>query len=89
VLKVQNGLLDLREIDLTNDSYLIKGNFGFVYGKFIDKLEEVDTYFETPSFWDNQEVGNKKVAPYGIATYTLKILTNKGQIPLSILLTEV
>ncbi len=89
VLPVPEGVLNLKNVNLENDIYQIKGNFGFVYGKFLQLSESTNTYFQTPLFWSSQVWNNKTIHPFGYATYSLKILANKNQFPLKIIFNEV
>ena len=79
----EKGVLDLREWDFEKDGAInLNGEWEMYWEKlltpedFIRKTNSVDTYIESPSCWNGQEINNKKLSGNGYATFRLVIFFN-------------
>ncbi|BDQ12863.1 ATP-binding protein [Sediminibacterium sp. TEGAF015] len=89
---IQNGVLDLRKVDIKNKPVALNGNWGFYWNELLQPNEiknapEYFTYF--PERWDTKVLNGQKLSVKGFATYTLKVLLDPNkQKDLSIVLPD-
>ncbi len=80
-----NGILDLQRYDFEARGPLtLAGDWSFYWGIVVssENFNNVigsppDLFVKVPSYWDNLDKINPGITPRGVATYSLKILTNK------------
>ena len=80
-----NGILDLQGYDFESRGPLtLAGEWGFYWDIVVspENFNNVisrppDLFVEVPSYWDNLDEIDPRITPRGVATYSLKILTNK------------
>lgn len=77
----ENGVVDLREIELEDSIVRLDGQWEFYWNQLIAPgQEEAKTskdYIEVPSSW-NKYIGNEKKSGYGYATYILQFITSEN-----------
>lgn len=89
---IQNGVLDLRKVDIKKKPVALNGNWGFYWNELLQPNEiknapEYFTYF--PERWDTKVLNGQKLSAKGFATYTLKVLLDPNkQKDLSIVLPD-
>jgi hypothetical protein len=73
--EVKTGRLDLRQIG-DNEIVALDGSWEFYWKQLFrpSQITEPLYYFEFPSLWNDQIVGNDTLDRFGFATYRLKIL---------------
>ena len=74
----QQGILDLRQVDLTDKVLALDGEWGFFWKQMVSPQNlgaaGSPVYVPCPSFWTNLQVNGQKLPAQGYATYTLTIL---------------
>ncbi len=89
---IQNGVLDLRKVDIKKKPVALNGNWGFYWNELLQPNEiknapEYFTYF--PERWDTKVLNGQRLSARGFATYTLKVLLDPNkQKDLSIVLPD-
>src|SRR5687768_13212307 len=77
--KVINGVIDLRQVNLDENSITLDGEWSFWWKKLLapDQLNTTHSYAQFPSLWNKMEVGGQKLPNMGYATYSCIILMPK------------
>ncbi|GAA0751748.1 histidine kinase [Clostridium sartagoforme] len=86
-LQIENGYLDLSDVNLDKNVFCIEGNWEFYYDKllytedFIDNVENYPKeYIRLPGNWNRyKDKNNNKFPSGGKATYRIKIKVNESQ----------
>jgi Signal transduction histidine kinase len=88
----EQGIMDLRQVDLNKQMVKLNGNWGFFWERL---LAPADTNVTPPSFirfpsrWGKATVDGHPVPPQGYATYTLMVLLPKNRPQLALLVPDV
>jgi len=89
----ENGVLDLRDIDLPDVGPLqVKGEWAFYWEKLIDPInpvEEPGIYVDVPSAWSQLQDEIPGISSKGYGTYRLRILVGDGVQSMAVRFTEV
>lgn len=76
----KNGVIDLRNTDLTKQSVALDGEWGLCWEKLCEPghpSEKMTGLIPFPKRWDNTVIGGKKITAKGYASYVLTILLPK------------
>lgn len=76
------GVLDLRDIDLTDQAFPLVGEFSFFWKQLIEpadlsaKYDEA-SFLEFPEIWNGEALGEVELSANGYATYHVRILLSE------------
>ncbi len=79
--KIENGVLDLRNVNLVDSTYKLDGKWRFAWRQLIDSPKQKfpeRTYISLPGTWGNQvDTSGLRYTDTGFATYMLTVLLPK------------
>ncbi|WP_170147950.1 response regulator [Marinoscillum furvescens] len=74
----EQGVLDLRNVDFSEESVPLDGEWQFFWGQLLEPGDEVSTpidYFEFPELWNDATTRQGvKLENFGVASYRLQVL---------------
>jgi signal transduction histidine kinase len=73
---IDKGILDLRNKDLTTETYALEGDWQFNWRQLISPRDTTTAqgYFKIPSLWNGKTFNGQELSPNGFATYRLTVL---------------
>ena len=88
---VENGVIDLRNIDLQTTTIALKGDWGFYWKKLLKPNSNFDNpnYIDFAVLWNNLKLNGQSLSGIGYATYTLTVLLPKEKGKLALELPDV
>lgn len=80
-LRVKEGVLDLTEWDINHDNIIrLDGQWEFYWERFVNgqelSVDNLDTYLEVPSTWNQSSINGKRLTGQGYGTYRLRVKTS-------------
>jgi signal transduction histidine kinase/ActR/RegA family two-component response regulator len=74
--RAEKGVLDLRNIDLSENTSTLKGEWGFYWKQLVSPANtgEAPAYVKFPELWRTLTINGEKLPSQGYATYTLTVL---------------
>lgn len=87
----KQGLIDLRNSNLSEKSVKLNGEWGFYWHKLVgpESVSKPDRYTAFPKLWNHTMVDGQTLPSMGYATYTLTVLLPKNKPDLAIELPDV
>lgn len=79
---VQKGFIDLRNIQLNQNTVPISGDWGIYWGQLLtpeDSVNKPTTYTYFPKHWNYTTLNQQALSAEGFATYTTQILINSKE----------
>jgi Signal transduction histidine kinase len=89
---VEKGVIDLRNIDLNNNTVKLNGNWGFFWERLLSPADTALTppaFIRFPSRWGKVSVDGHSIPSQGYATYTLTVLLPRNRPQLALLVPDV
>jgi signal transduction histidine kinase/ActR/RegA family two-component response regulator len=80
--RAHNGVLDLRNADLFNNSSLLEGDWGFYWKQLLNPSQVNGTapaYIRYPELWRDLQLNGQPLPSQGFATYSLTILLPRNR----------
>jgi signal transduction histidine kinase/ActR/RegA family two-component response regulator len=80
----QQGILDLRNQDLSSQPASLNGEWGFYWKKLIvpgDSLPGKPNYIQYPQLWKDKKLNGQLLSSEGYATYSLRVLLPHHRTP--------
>jgi hypothetical protein len=79
---VQRGFIDLRNIQLNQNTVPISGDWGIYWGQLLtpkDSINKPSVYTYFPKHWNYTTLNQQVLSAEGFATYTVQILINSKE----------